>query len=225
MAHHLSVSIVASNNANFQGSYGKCYSIKETSTGKLYAIKIVPKSKLVQEHQRDRLFEEIVIHRGLRNENVVKFYSAFIDDENHYIVLELCKQHSLKELQMNRGTITDYECRFFLIQILRGLEYLHSRNIIHRDIKLSNLFLNDNLNVKIGDFGLATKLMRDTDRRRGFCGTVNYIAPEMLRENYGLKIDIWATGVVMYFLLTGRPPFEQKTVEETYEQIKRAKFL
>lgn len=77
----------------------------------------------------------------------------------------------MSELRKRRGVITDYECSFYIYQILEGVNFLHDKNIIHRDIKLGNLFLNDRLNVKIGDFGLATRIEFDGERKKTFCGT------------------------------------------------------
>ena len=88
------------------------------------------------------------------------------------------------------------------------MEYLHSRNIIHRDLKLGNLFLNEQMEVKMGDFGLATKLEFPGDRRKTICGTPNYIAPEILEsKGHGCEVDIWSFGVIAYTMAYGRPPF------------------
>ena len=91
--------------------------------------------------------------------------------------------------------------------ICNAIKYLHSHRIIHRDLKLGNLFLNDKMEIKIGDFGLATKLEFDGERKRTICGTPNYIAPEVLKKKYDEKCDIWSIGVILYIMLCGYPPF------------------
>ena len=94
-------------------------------------------------------------------------------------------------------------------QIVSSLKYLHKHNVIHRDLKLGNLFINNDMRVKVGDFGLATKLTRPDERKKTICGTPNYIAPEILegKNGHSFEVDIWSTGVILYTLLVGKPPF------------------
>ena len=96
------------------------------------------------------------------------------------------------------------------------MSYLHGERIIHRDLKLGNIFLNDEMQIKIGDFGLAT-YCSENDRKRTLCGTPNYIAPEILvKKGHSLEVDIWSSGCIMYTLLVGKPPFETSSLKETY---------
>lgn len=100
---------------------------------------------------------------------------------------------------------------------------MHAHKVIHRDLKLGNLFLNDKMEIKIGDFGLATKLEFDGDRKRTICGTPNYIAPEILegKTGHSYEVDIWSMGVIFYTMLIGKPPFETSDVKTTYQRIKK----
>jgi polo-like kinase 1 len=93
--------------------------------------------------------------------------------------------------------------------------------VIHRDLKLGNLFLDSDMRIKVGDFGLATKLTHKDERRRTICGTPNYIAPEILegKTGHSFEVDVWSTGVIMYTFLIGKPPFEAKDVKSTYKRI------
>lgn len=93
-------------------------------------------------------------------------------------------------------------------------------------LKLGNLFLNDKMEVKIGDFGLATKLEFDGDRKRTICGTPNYIAPEILegKSGHSYEVDTWSLGVIIYTLLVGKPPFETQDVKTTYQKIKKNEY-
>ena len=104
---------------------------------------------------------------------------------------------------------------------------MHSHRIIHRDLKLGNVFLNHKMDVKIGDFGLATKLEFDGQRKKTVCGTPNYIAPEVLPENktgHSYECDIWSLGVILYTLIIGKPPFETTDVKLTYNRIRKNQY-
>lgn len=106
--------------------------------------------------------------------------------------------------------------------MVSALKYLHAHKVIHRDLKLGNLFVNDKMEIKIGDFGLATKLEFEGDRKRTICGTPNYIAPEILegKNGHSYEVDIWSLGVIIYTLLIGKPPFETSDVKTTYKKIR-----
>lgn len=124
------------------------------------------------------------------------------------------------ELSKRRKTITEYECRYYMHQILLGVKYLHDNHIIHRDLKLGNLFLDDDLHIKIGDFGLAARIEFEGERKKTLCGTPNYIAPEILGKiGHSYEVDVWSIGCVMYTLLVGQPPFETNNIKVTYSKI------
>lgn len=208
-----------------QGGFAKCYEIKDAKTGNVYAGKIVPKKLMEKPAQRDKMTQEISIHKSLNHPNIVRFLYCFDDAKNVYIVLELCKQRSMMELHKRRPNVSDYECRFYIHQLLEGVKYLHDNRIIHRDLKLGNIFLNDNLNLKIGDFGLATRIEYEGERKKTLCGTPNYIAPEILnKRGHSFEVDIWSIGCVMFTLLVGQPPFETKSLKDTYSRIRKCDY-
>ena len=149
-------------------------------TKKKYAIKIVPKANLVKSRARAKLQAEIRIHRSLNNEHICKFKHYFEDGVNCYIMLELCHNQSMNEMLKRRKRLTEPEVLYFMQQVVRGTQYMHSISVIHRDLKLGNLFLDKDMRVKIGDLGLAAKLSHPEERRKTICGTPNYIAPEII---------------------------------------------
>jgi polo-like kinase 1 len=165
---------------------------------------------------------EIKIHRALHHQNIVQFSHFFENDEFVHILLELCPNQSLSDLLRRRKRLHELEAQCYLSQILTGIKYLHSHRVIHRDIKLGNIFLSGKMEVKIGDLGLAAKLEYEGERKRTICGTPNYIAPEILegKNGHSYECDVWSFGVLMYTLLVGRPPFETKDVKTTYRRIK-----
>ena len=127
----------------------------------------------------------------------------------------------MSELMKRRKKVTEPEARFYLSQLTSALGYLHHHHIIHRDLKLGNIFLDAHMRVKVGDFGLAARLSHSGERRMTLCGTPNYIAPEILQRKHGhsFEVDIWSTGIIVYTLLCGRPPYESKDVDSTYKRI------
>jgi len=141
---------------------------------------------------------ELQIHSKLLHPNIVEFYRAFSFELNTYVVLELCENGSLADAIKKRKYFTMPEIRRFMIQTCGAIKYLHHRNIVHRDLKTGNLFLDKDMNIKVGDFGLAALLVSHQDlqaiRRMTMCGTPNYLAPEVLEragKGHNEKVDIW----------------------------------
>ena len=147
----------------------------------------------------------------MHHPNIVEFHRAFTYKENTYLVLELCRSGSVMDLVKKRGCLSLPEVRRLTVQLCGAVKYMHSRNVIHRDLKMGNLFLDHDMNLKLGDFGLAAVLVSKSEyegvynqkfsRRTTMCGTPNYIAPEILekaRGGHDHKVDIWAIGVILY---------------------------
>ncbi|MCJ1396972.1 Cell cycle serine/threonine-protein kinase cdc5/MSD2 [Xylographa trunciseda] len=192
-----------------------------------FALKIV-KAKMGLKKMEEKFRTELQIHSKMRHPNIVEFHRAFTFEENTYIVLELCPNGSLKDMVQKRRCLSLPEVRRYGIQLCGAIKYLHSRNVIHRDLKMGNIFLDRDMNIKLGDFGLAAILITESDvtavsRRTTLCGTPNYIAPEILergRKGHDYKVDIWALGVIFFALLTGYPPFSDKVQEEIYRKVR-----
>ena len=209
-----------------RGGFAKCYIFQNLSTNKITAAKIIAKSSLGKSREKKKLINEIKIHKALHHNNIVHFEHYFEDNDNVFLLLELCSNKSLNELLKRRKVLTELEVQVYVLQIIKALKYLHNHRIIHRDLKLSNLFLSENMELKIGDFGLATKLDFEGEKKRTVCGTPNYIAPEILdgKFGYSFEVDIWSLGVIIYTLIIGKPPFETDNVKETYKKIKLNKY-
>jgi serine/threonine protein kinase len=167
---------------------------------------------------------ELQIHAKMRHPNIVEFYRAFSFENHTYVVLELCPNGSLMEMVKSRGSLSLPEVRRYMIQLCGGVKYMHRRCVIHRDLKMGNIFLDSHMDVKIGDFGLAAVVLDEKDRRQTLCGTPNYIAPEILSKSGGNghdnKVDTWAVGIICYAMLIGSPPFASKTQAEIYSKLK-----
>ncbi|PIO60812.1 kinase domain protein [Teladorsagia circumcincta] len=165
-----------------KGGFARCYELTNAATNELFAGKIVSKTLLVKPYQREKMTQEVQIHRNLSHPHVVQLYNFFEDSDNVYITLELCARRSLMELHKRRRSVTEPEARYFVHQVCLAVDYLHDKKVIHRDLKLGNLFLNGDLQVKIGDFGLATTVDMEGERKKTLCGTPNYIARESIES-------------------------------------------
>jgi len=210
-----------------KGGFAKCYELTDVETGTVFAGKIVEKRTLAKYRAKEKLTTEIKIHNSLANKQVVGFHRFFEDPTCVYILLEVCESQTMMELHKRRRTLTEPETRFYLKQIVEGTIYMHSRKVIHRDLKLGNLFLDKDLQVKIGDFGLATTVEFEGERKKTLCGTPNYIAPEILDRKSGghsYEVDVWSIGCIMYTLLFGRPPFETSNIDSTYQRIRKNEY-
>ena len=136
-----------------KGGFAKCYELTCQDTKKISAAKVVVKASLVKSRAKQKLISEIKIHKSLRHPGVVLFEHYFEDSENVYIILEMCHNQTLNELLKRRKRLTEVETMCFAFQIIKALKYLHSHRVIHRDLKLGNLFLTDKMEIKCGDFG------------------------------------------------------------------------
>jgi serine/threonine protein kinase len=186
-----------------EGTFGKVRLGTHRLTGTKVAIKQVPKSHSAS------LTREIHHYRRLHHPNVMQLYEVLATESYIWMVTELCPGGELYDYLVERGVMPEPEARRIFGQLCLAVAYVHDRGIVHRDLKLENVLLDERCNVKVGDFGFtreyeAKKLMET------FCGTTGYAAPEMLagRKYTGEEVDIWSLGVILYALLCGALPFD-----------------
>lgn len=206
-----------------KGGFAKCYEATDLDTRELWAVKIVAKASLVKQRAKVKLLSEIAIHKTLFHEKIVRYVNHFDDADFVYIILELCPNQTLNDLLKKKRRFTEAETMFYIFELVQGLVYLRKERVIHRDLKLGNLFLGPEMELKIGDFGLAAKLEYDDEKKTTICGTPNYIAPEILdnhHKGHSFQVDVWSLGVVMFTMLVGKPPFEDVDVKSTYQRIR-----
>ncbi|XP_077498671.1 serine/threonine-protein kinase PLK1-like [Amblyomma americanum] len=197
-----------------QGGFAHVYEFMDRKANVVHAGKIIPKSHLTTDILWQYLEEEINIHRTLCHENVARFHGHFEDAKNVYIILELCTRQRVAV--RIRGAV-------FNAQAAPRLR-VPGAGAIHRDLKPGNLLLTKHSQLKVADFGLATRVPYSWQLKRSICGTTNYMAPEMLtQKGYSYAADIWAVGCIMYKLLVGRPPFDSPSNAEAVVRIKRNK--
>jgi len=206
-----------------QGGFAQCFSVIKTSTEEEFAAKIIKKSELTRPKNRQKLLSEIKIHLSVNHKHIVKLYTYFEDKNFVFLIMEICHNKSMMDLLKKNKVIEERYVRVFLLQIVYALDYLHnSCSVVHRDMKLANLFLDRSFNIKVGDFGLAAVIEKE-ERKKTICGTPNYIAPEVLfnsEDGHSFEVDVWSVGVILYTMIVGRPPFQKSDVKEIYKSIK-----
>ncbi|EDW18870.1 uncharacterized protein Dmoj_GI13469 [Drosophila mojavensis] len=205
-----------------KGGFACVYKAKCLRTHQNVAIKMIDKKLIQGSGLSNRVRQEVDIHSRLKHPSVLQLYTFFQDANYVYLILELADNgelHRYMNQQMKRP-FTEDEASSILRQVVDGLLYLHSHNIMHRDISLSNLLLSKDMHVKIADFGLATQLKRPDERHMTMCGTPNYISPEVVSHmSHGLPADLWSVGCMLYTLLVGRPPFDTDAVQSTLNKV------
>ncbi|KAL5766838.1 hypothetical protein ACOSP7_017455 [Xanthoceras sorbifolium] len=213
-----------------RGSYGKVTLYRNSNDGTPYAIKTVCKSRLCKlrmtrsESAMANVYREVSILKRLDHPNIVKLFEV-IDDQkaDHlYIVLEYVEGNSIGNISRTPGQIFDEEtARSYFKDIIAGVIYLHSHNIVHGDIKPENLLLTTNGRVKIGDFSFSQAFEDDNDELRRCPGTPAFTPPECYLGTlyHGKAADTWAIGVTLYYIVVGCYPFIADNIPETYDKI------
>ncbi|XP_066589656.1 serine/threonine-protein kinase PLK4 [Prorops nasuta] len=210
-----------------KGGFASVYYARCLRSGMEVAIKMIDIKMMNAVGMRNRVNQEVTIHSQLKHPAVLEVYTYFEDSNYVYIVLELCHNGELQRYLKMQGTkaLPEDQAAHIIKQVVSGLLFLHSHQIIHRDISLTNLLLTKDMQVKIADFGLATTLNRPDEKHLTMCGTPNYISPEIAtRSSHGLETDVWSLGCMMYTLLVGKPPFDTDAVKSTLTRVVMADY-
>lgn len=200
---------------------GRIYEVVDCSTRATLAMRVTPKTQLTKQRALAMLNREIEIHQSLQHPAIVRFHHHFEDAENVYLLFEALSGNTLKSMLEARKRFPESELKTYLRPVVAALQYLHSRQILHRNLILSAVCITAAQQVKVSDFAFAAEIAENGGRRYTICGTPNYISPEVLFGNgYSYEVDVWALGVMIYALLVGRPPFETPDVKATYRLIR-----
>ncbi|XP_035802106.2 striated muscle preferentially expressed protein kinase isoform X13 [Amphiprion ocellaris] len=205
-----------------RGRFGVVRECRENATGKIYMAKIVPYS---QENKQE-ILKEYEILKSLHNERVMALHEAYVTPRYLVLVAEYCTGKELLYSLIDRFRYSEDDVAGYLVQILQGVEYLHSRRVLHLDLKPDNIVVTNLNAVKIVDFGSAQSFNPlNLKQQESGAGTLEYMAPEMVKgEVVGPPADIWTVGVVTYIMLSGRLPFEDKDPQLVESKILMAKF-
>ncbi|KAI8970572.1 Pkinase-domain-containing protein, partial [Trametes punicea] len=202
-----------------EGTYGKVRMGVHRLTGTRVAIKQIPKAMSAA------LTREIHHHRQLHHPHVTQLYEVIATESNIWLVTELCSGGELFDYLAEKGRLSEEETRVLFGQLCLAVAYVHEKGIVHRDLKLENVLLDERCRVKLGDFGFTREFERGS-LLETFCGTTGYAAPEMLmaKKYLGPEVDIWSLGVILYTLLTGTLPFDDDDERVMREKVIKGEY-
>ncbi|ESW10563.1 hypothetical protein PHAVU_009G220200 [Phaseolus vulgaris] len=206
-----------------EGNFGKVKLARDTDSGKLFAVKILEKSRIIDLNNTDQIKREISTLKLLKHPNVVRLYEVLASKAKIYMVLEYVNGGELFDKIASKGKLGEAEGRKIFQQLTDGVSFCHSKGVFHRDLKLENVLLDAKGNIKITDFNLSAlpQHFREDGLLHTTCGSPNYVAPEILaNKGYdGGTSDIWSCGVILYVILTGYLPFDDRNLAVLYQKI------
>ncbi|XP_064795849.1 calcium/calmodulin-dependent protein kinase type 1D-like isoform X1 [Oncorhynchus masou masou] len=207
------------------GAFSEVVLAQERSTGKMFAVKCIPKKAL--KGKESSIENEITVLRKIKHENIVALEDIYESSNHLYLIMQLVSGGELFDRIVEKGFYTEKDASTLIRQVLDAVDYLHKLGIVHRDLKPENLLYfnpQDESKIMISDFGLS-KMEGSGDVMSTACGTPGYVAPEVLAQKpYSKAVDCWSIGVIAYILLCGYPPFYDENDSKLFEQILKADY-
>ncbi|KAJ2781948.1 Serine/threonine-protein kinase [Coemansia interrupta] len=203
-----------------KGSFGKVMQVRKRDSNRIYAMKILSKSKIVMRSEVAHTLAERNVLAKINHPFIVPLKFSFQTPEKLYLVLAFINGGELFHHLQREGRFDQHRSRFYAAELLSALDCLHSYNVIYRDLKPENILLDYSGHIALCDFGLCKLNMGDNETTNTFCGTPEYLAPELLQgRGYTKTVDWWTFGVLLYEMMTGLPPFYDENVNEMYRRI------
>uniref|UniRef100_H2ZD54 Ribosomal protein S6 kinase n=1 Tax=Ciona savignyi TaxID=51511 RepID=H2ZD54_CIOSA len=211
------------------GAYGKVFLVRKAcghDMGKLYAMKVLKKASIVtkQKTTEHTMTERQVLEAVRQSPFLVTLHYAFQTNSRLHLILDYVNGGEMFTHLNIREKFTEAEVQLFSAEILLALEHLHKLGIVYRDIKLENILLDSDGHVVLTDFGLSKEFINEGDRAYSFCGTIEYMAPEVIKSNgagHDFAVDFWSLGVLMYELMTGASPFTVEGEKNSQSEVSR----
>ncbi|KAI0474811.1 serine/threonine-protein kinase gad8 [Xylaria cf. heliscus] len=205
-----------------QGSFGKVMQVRKRDTNCIYAVKSIRKEKIIARNEVTHTLNERSVLAQINNPFIVPLKFTFQSPEKLYFVLAFINGGELFHHLMKEQCFDINRSRFYACELLCAVECLHGFDVIYRDLKPENILLDNEGHIALCDFGLCKPRMKDDDRTNTFCGTPEYLAPEVIRgDGYNKTVDWWTLGVILWEMIAGLPPFYHENVPEMYNKILR----
>ncbi|XWS17775.1 hypothetical protein CRYUN_Cryun33cG0096500 [Craigia yunnanensis] len=209
------------------GTFAKVYHARNLQTGKSVAMKVVGKEKVIKVGMMEQIKREISVMKMVTHPNIVVLHEVMASKSKIYFAMELVRGGELFS-KIAKGRLKEDLARVYFRQLVSAIDFCHSRGVYHRDLKLENLLLDEDGNLKVTDFGLSafSEHLKQDGLLHTTCGTPAYVAPEVIgKKGYdGSKADIWSCGVILYVLLAGFLPFQDDNLVGMYRKIYRGDF-
>lgn len=210
------------------GTFGMVYKVKHYSTNTYRAMKVIKKDTINYQDDDKTFLKEIEILSELDHINIIKIYEYYVDEINYYVMSELATGGELYDQIYKYKSYTEADTALIMEQMFSAVSYIHSKDIIHRDLKPENILLETNDStkdpfIKLIDFGTAN-YCKENQHLTLKVGTPYYIAPEVLKKEYNKSCDVWSLGVIMYFLLSGSPPFDGTNDLDIFQKILKGEY-
>ncbi|KAI8092787.1 kinase-like domain-containing protein [Halteromyces radiatus] len=203
-----------------RGSFGKVYVVRKKDTNRIYAMKVLRKSRIISRSEVTHTMAEKTVLAKIRNPFIVPLKFAFQSPDKLYLVLAFINGGELFHHLQVEGRFDEERSRFYTAELFSALECLHDFNVVYRDLKPENILIDYNGHIALCDFGLCKLNMKENERTNTFCGTPEYLAPELLLgQGYSKTVDWWTLGVLLYEMMTGLPPFYDENTNEMYRKI------
>lgn len=203
-----------------KGSFGKVMQVRKKDTSRIYALKTIRKAHIVSRSEVTHTLAERTVLAQVNNPFIVPLKFSFQSPDKLYLVLAFVNGGELFHHLQREGRFNEERSRFYAAELLCALEHLHGFNVVYRDLKPENILLDYTGHIALCDFGLCKLNMGDDETTNTFCGTPEYLAPELLLgHGYTKAVDWWTLGVLLYEMLTGLPPFYSEDVNEMYRKI------
>ncbi|KAG9456009.1 hypothetical protein H6P81_000517 [Aristolochia fimbriata] len=208
-----------------EGTFAKVKLGLDSQTGQSVAIKIIDKRMVVHNKLMDQVKAEITTMKLLRHPNIVRIYEVIATKTKIFMIMEYVSGGQLSDKMSYTKRLSEAEARRYFQQLIDAVEYCHGRGVFHRDLKPENLLLDSQGNLKVSDFGLSTA-RKPRDLLSTACGSPTYVAPEVIanRSYYGSPVDVWSCGVILFELLAGFLPFDDRNLLNLYRKISRADY-
>ena len=207
-----------------EGAYAVVRPAKHLESGDIVALKTYNRLKLVDPKKMKAVRREIEIIKEINHPQVANFINCFENRRNIHLVLENAGKNNLMDLMAKKPLGKDLALKYFK-QVVQAIVYIHGQGIAHRDLKLENVVVNEDEEVKLVDFGFARKIV-ENEKMDDICGTPNYMSPELCKKGRynGRAADVWALGIILYYLLVENFPFEGKSERELFDNIIQGEF-